>query len=61
MDTKLKPYRVEWRADLTAGWVLIGSYDENETARTEAADARKKWRGQTRVISQHVIEVEGPL
>lgn len=55
----LKPYRVEWRADLVSGWVRIKDHDANEDARSEAAESRKKWGGQTRVISQHVIEVEG--
>lgn len=55
----LKPYRVEWRPHLMTGWLLIASVDKREDADHEAAGARSKWGGQTRVIAQHVIETTG--
>ena len=55
----LDPYRVEWRPHLPCGWLFIKSFTDSEAARTKAANSREKWGGQTRVISQHVIEVEG--
>lgn len=55
---ELKPYAVMWRPDLVTGWVMLASSDLREDADTEAEEALKKWGGQARIISQHVIEVK---
>lgn len=55
----LKPYSVQWRPDLTCGWVLIKSFDTHDEARAEAKASLKKWDGQTRITTQHVVEVIG--
>lgn len=55
----LKPYSVQWRPDLVTGWVLIKSFDSHDEAREEAAASLKRWDGQTRITTQHVVEVAG--
>jgi hypothetical protein len=57
--TDLLPYRVEWRANLVTGWVRVKDHATHEDALDEADESRRKWKGQTRVISQHVIAVAG--
>lgn len=55
----LKPYSVQWRPDLVTGWVLIKSFDSHDEARAEAAASLKRWDGQARITTQHVVEVTG--
>jgi hypothetical protein len=55
----LLPYRVEWRPYVTNGWLLIAGAHGHEKARQVAADTREKHGGQTRIVTQHVIEAEG--
>lgn len=59
MDADLKPYRVEWRAHLTTRWLRAAEADHHEDAMAVAQIWREQHGGQTRVISQHVIEVVG--
>lgn len=56
----LPPYRVEWRHDLTTIFHAPQGAETHDEAREKAAEMRKAYQGQTRIISQHVIEVEGP-
>jgi hypothetical protein len=58
-SVRVKPYRVEWRPDLVTQFVLIGSRDLREEADDLARESREKWGGQTRIISQHVIKIDG--
>lgn len=55
----LLPYRVEWRSDLTCGWGRMCDVKGHDEARERADDYRAKYGGQTRVITQHVIEAKG--
>lgn len=55
----LKPYRVEWRTDLTSNWTLIESMHQHENALGKMAASVAEWGGQARVVAQHVIEVRG--
>jgi hypothetical protein len=65
---KVKPYRVEWTPHLTTGWILLKACDtRDESAEPDPAsaegvafEARKKWGGFTRIVSQHVVEVHTP-
>jgi hypothetical protein len=58
-SVRLKPYRVQWRPDLVTQFVLIGDRDRHEEATALAKESRDKWGGQTRIISQHVIKIDG--
>lgn len=55
----LKPYRVDWRPDLVTQWLLIGGRDTHEGAIALDEQTREKYSGQTRIVSQHVINVTG--
>lgn len=55
-DYELKPYRVDWPYTLTTSYVLVKDCDSHEDARDVAAAHVKKFEGECRVISQHVIE-----
>jgi hypothetical protein len=55
----MRPYRVQWRCDLTSGWSLAGDCNNQDEARERAAECRQKWGGQSRIVAQHVIEVQG--
>lgn len=55
----LQPYRVEWRCNLTTGWLLAKAYDTHDAAIDAAGDFRREHGGQTRVVTQHVIHAEG--
>jgi hypothetical protein len=57
--TTVPPYRVEWRPDLTTRWSAHTTADDHDGARKAAESFRDRFKGQTRIISQHVIEVEG--
>lgn len=52
-------YRVEWRPDLTTGWLYLRPADTHDEAHVEADDALKEYKGQVRIVSQHVTEVKG--
>lgn len=54
-DPELSPYRVEWRTNLVTNWQLISDQSKHEAALEAAGEAIKKWGGQARVVSQHVI------
>jgi hypothetical protein len=58
---ELKPYRIEWRPDLTCGWALITQLDEHPgDLQAYVKDQPDwKWTGQWRCIAQHVTEVVG--
>lgn len=56
---ELEPYRIEWRADLTCGWLLLTSVDTHDKARDRAEAELKRHKGQVRVVTQHVIEAKG--
>jgi hypothetical protein len=53
------PYRAEWRNDLTTGFLLLKACETYEEAVDQCEDARRQSRGQTRVIAQHVVQVDG--
>jgi hypothetical protein len=55
-DYNLKPYRVDWRYSLQVVYCLVKEFDSHEDARDTAAAHVKKFEGECRVISQHVIE-----
>lgn len=59
--SKVEPYRLEWRADYTTGWVLIARLDKHPGALKPYVKSQSGWgwTGQWRLISQHVIEVTG--
>jgi hypothetical protein len=57
--SEMKPYRVEWRPDLITMWLLIRSQNTHDEARACAADSLKRWGGQVRIVTQHVVEVIG--
>lgn len=62
---ELKPYRLEWRSDLTTSWVLIEQLAEHPGDLAEYVKTRKDserhWAraGQWRCVTQHVISVSG--
>jgi hypothetical protein len=59
---KLSPYRLEWRNDLTCGWVLIEhleSHPGDIGAWLKEHRPGKAWGGQWRVVTQHVIAAKG--
>jgi len=55
----VKPYRVEWRANLLARWLLMSEHDRHEDAQAAATAAVTEMQGQARIVSQHVIEIRG--
>jgi hypothetical protein len=57
--TELKPYRVEWRADLICGWVLAKSCDTHDEAREKMKEQHEQHGGQVRVVTQHAIDATG--
>lgn len=59
MSDRLKPYRVEWRPDLNARWLIMREADTHEGALAVSDEVRGQHQGQTRVVSQHVIDVRG--
>lgn len=58
---QLKPYRVEWQADLTMRFVPVKSdgHDDHDEALEAAKNHLRRYGGRVRVISQHVIAVKG--
>lgn len=58
---KMKPYRIEWRSDLTTQWVRLIELDEHPGDLKAYVKARKGWNyeGQWRLVSQHVISASG--
>jgi hypothetical protein len=55
----LKPYEAQWRPNLVTGWLMVKQLDTLGEAREVATLARNQWGGQTRIVSQHVIEHSG--
>lgn len=53
----LAPYVVEWRPDYTCNWGARRGEHSHDDARAGARDMRRRFGGQTRIVSQHVIEV----
>lgn len=54
-----KPYRVEWRANLTTQWVLLQSCDTHGDALEVMEREEERLGGQARVLTQHVVAVKG--
>jgi hypothetical protein len=59
MTERLKPYRVQWRPDLTTSWIVLSDEAEHDAAMAVAEEKRAEFGGQTRVIAQHVIATLG--
>lgn len=59
--TKLSPYRIEWRPDLTTHWVLVEQLDRHPGNLEAFVKAQEgwSWSGQWRVVMQHVTEAVG--
>lgn len=53
--TRVLPYRIEWRPNLTTGWGLIGTADTPVEADTLATKTLGDFRGQVRCIRQQVL------
>jgi hypothetical protein len=52
----LRPYRVDWRYAYPTIYTLVDYFDDHEKARDVAKDHVRKFRGECRVITNHVIE-----
>ena len=52
----LEPYRVDWRLNANASYCLGGEYASYVDAHVAAKEGIRKWKGECRVIEQHVIE-----
>lgn len=62
VGTEVKPYRIDWRPDLTTGWVLMRQLDEHPGDLPVYLRAQGYLgigsKGQWRVVSQHTIAAQ---
>lgn len=56
---RLRPYRVDWRFGATHSFHASQGFDDHDDARAHAEEMVKQWGGESRVITQHIIERVG--
>jgi hypothetical protein len=52
----VRPFRVQWRPDLTCGWLLLGEDDTREDADLRARDAIARFKGYCRILEQKTVQ-----